>query len=212
MKVILWAYDFVGFVTISYVFLSVFWVRSCNGLPKRRDHSLSAVRDCLIDAFAYILQIHISWDSKLTPTDTKPSPSIICYTVIFKIWIHMKKISAPKHKQYTWWWPNIGRNMSCFKISMQATYIYIYLKEIVMSMYVKILNINDKADHSDRAVWSMNCPRLLERWDRGFESRSRYGWLYAFILCLCCSVCRWRPCDWLIPRPRITKLKKARAQ
>jgi hypothetical protein len=33
-------------------------------------------------------------------------------------------------------------------------------------------------------------PRLLEHWDRGFESPSRHGCLCAFILCLCCSVCR----------------------
>jgi hypothetical protein len=26
--------------------------------------------------------------------------------------------------------------------------------------------------------------------------------LCAFILCLCCFVCRWQPCDGLIPRPR----------
>jgi hypothetical protein len=26
--------------------------------------------------------------------------------------------------------------------------------------------------------------------------------LCAFILCLCCSVCRKRPCDGLIPHPR----------
>jgi hypothetical protein len=40
--------------------------------------------------------------------------------------------------------------------------------------------------------------------------------LCAFILCLCCPVCRQRPCDGLITRPRsstvcvknITKLKK----
>jgi hypothetical protein len=24
----------------------------------------------------------------------------------------------------------------------------------------------------------------------------------AFILCLCCPVCRYRPCDWLIGIPR----------
>jgi hypothetical protein len=30
--------------------------------------------------------------------------------------------------------------------------------------------------------------RPLERWDRGFESHSRHGYLYAFILCLCCPV------------------------
>jgi hypothetical protein len=49
---------------------------------------------------------------------------------------------------------------------------------------------------------SMNCLHSLELWDRGFESKSRHGCLCAFILCLCCSVCRYRPCDGLIPRPR----------
>jgi hypothetical protein len=34
----------------------------------------------------------------------------------------------------------------------------------------------------------MNCLRSLERWDRGFESHSRYGFLCAFNLFLC-SVC-----------------------
>jgi hypothetical protein len=35
-----------------------------------------------------------------------------------------------------------------------------------------------------------NCLPSLEHWDRGFESQSRHGCLFAFILCLCCSVCR----------------------
>jgi hypothetical protein len=26
----------------------------------------------------------------------------------------LKNSSAPKHKQYTWWWPNKGLNMLCF--------------------------------------------------------------------------------------------------
>jgi hypothetical protein len=30
----------------------------------------------------------------------------------------------------------------------------------------------------------------IERWDLGFESHSRHGCLCAFILCLCCSMCR----------------------
>jgi hypothetical protein len=34
----------------------------------------------------------------------------------------------------------------------------------------------------------MDCVTLLIRWDRGFESYSRHGYLCAFILCLCCSV------------------------
>jgi hypothetical protein len=47
------------------------------------------------------------------------------------------------------------------------------------------------ADDSGRAVSRMNCLRSLERRDRGFESHSK-AWMsvYAFILCLYCSVCR----------------------
>jgi hypothetical protein len=41
-----------------------------------------------------------------------------------------------------------------------------------------------------------------KRWDRRFESHSRHGCLCAFILCLCCPVCRQRPCDGLITRPK----------
>jgi hypothetical protein len=40
------------------------------------------------------------------------------------------------------------------------------------------------ADHSRRAVQGMNSLHSLERWDRGFESRSRHGCLFVFILCL----------------------------
>jgi hypothetical protein len=32
--------------------------------------------------------------------------------------------------------------------------------------------------------------RPLEHWNRGFESHLRHGCLCAFILCLCCPVCR----------------------
>jgi hypothetical protein len=39
----------------------------------------------------------------------------------------------------------------------------------------------------------------LEHWIRGFESHSRHECLFAFLLCLCCSVCRQWPCDGLIP-------------
>jgi hypothetical protein len=57
-------------------------------------------------------------------------------------------------------------------------------------------------ENVSRAVWGMDRLRPLEHWDRGFESHSRHGCLSAFILCLCCLVCRQRPCDGLIPRPR----------
>jgi hypothetical protein len=36
-------------------------------------------------------------------------------------------------------------------------------------------------------VW---CLRPLEHWDRGFQSHFKHGCLCAFILCLCCPVCR----------------------
>jgi hypothetical protein len=59
-------------------------------------------------------------------------------------------------------------------------------------------------DHSGRAVWGMSRLHPLDHWDRGFKSHSRHGCLFAFILCLCCSVCRYRAYDGLIPFPRIS--------
>jgi hypothetical protein len=50
--------------------------------------------------------------------------------------------------------------------------------------------IHTEADHSNRAVYSIDCLRLLKHWDHGFESHLRYGCLFAFILCLCHPVCR----------------------
>jgi hypothetical protein len=41
------------------------------------------------------------------------------------------------------------------------------------------------ADYGGLEVQRMNCFRSLESWDRGFESHSMYGYLYAFILRLC---------------------------
>jgi hypothetical protein len=46
------------------------------------------------------------------------------------------------------------------------------------------------AGHIGHAVYGMNCLRSLEHWNRGFEFHSRHGSLCAFLLCLCCSVCR----------------------
>jgi hypothetical protein len=40
----------------------------------------------------------------------------------------------------------------------------------------------------------------LKHWVRGFESHLRHGCLlWGFILCLCCSLCRYLSCDGLIP-------------
>jgi hypothetical protein len=38
------------------------------------------------------------------------------------------------------------------------------------------------ADHGGRAAYGMNILRSLERWDRGFESHLRHGYMCAFIL------------------------------
>jgi hypothetical protein len=43
---------------------------------------------------------------------------------------------------------------------------------------------------SGHAVEGMNSLRSLEHWDREFESHSKHECLCAFIVCLCCSVCR----------------------
>jgi hypothetical protein len=52
-------------------------------------------------------------------------------------------------------------------------------------------SVLNNADHSGRVVWGMNyCLRPPKRWYRGFESHSRHGYLCAFILCFCCSMCR----------------------
>jgi hypothetical protein len=45
------------------------------------------------------------------------------------------------------------------------------------------------ADHRGHAVSDMNCLRLLERWDRGFESSSRHGCLCIPLLCVCVVLC-----------------------
>jgi hypothetical protein len=45
------------------------------------------------------------------------------------------------------------------------------------------------ADVSGHVVKSINRIRSLKQWDRGFVSHLRHRCLYAFILCLCCSVC-----------------------
>jgi hypothetical protein len=45
------------------------------------------------------------------------------------------------------------------------------------------------AYHSGRAVWGMNRLRLLERWDRGFESYSRHGCVCACLFCICVVIC-----------------------
>jgi hypothetical protein len=66
----------------------------------------------------------------------------------------------------------------------------------------KCIRVQQFADHGGRAVWGVNRLRPIKHWGCRFEFHSRHGCLCAFILCLCCSVCRQRPCDWLITRSR----------
>jgi hypothetical protein len=51
-------------------------------------------------------------------------------------------------------------------------------------MNLHVLPLDDQKGH---VVQGMNCLRFLERWDRGFESHSKHGCLYAFILCFACA-------------------------
>jgi hypothetical protein len=53
----------------------------------------------------------------------------------------------------------------------------------------------NESDPSGRAVSGLNCLSPLEHWDPWFESHLRHGCQYAFVLCLCCSVCALRRAD-----------------
>jgi hypothetical protein len=63
-------------------------------------------------------------------------------------------------------------------------------------------------DSSSRSQWTRGLRHKLSSLTLTLKSWVRIplkAWisvLCAFILCLCCSVCRQRPCDGLIPRPR----------
>jgi hypothetical protein len=58
-------------------------------------------------------------------------------------------------------------------------------------------------DLSGCDVWGMKCLHPHKQCDCGFESYSKHGYLYAFLLCLCCPVWRQRPCDRADPHLRI---------
>jgi hypothetical protein len=61
-------------------------------------------------------------------------------------------------------------------------------------------NISSEAEHSGLRHEIF---RPLKQWDRGFESNLMRECLAEFLLCLYRSVCRWRPIDYLNPRPKI---------
>jgi hypothetical protein len=69
-------------------------------------------------------------------------------------------------------------------------YIHAYFSNSALTSSHFMLCDLRSADHIGRAVWGMNCLRPLENWGRGFESHYRHGCLCAFILSLCCPVCR----------------------
>jgi hypothetical protein len=74
-------------------------------------------------------------------------------------------------------------NLQNNKLLVSYSYNNAILKLLVS--YRKSVQSTPMADHNGRAVYGMNCLRSLERRDRGFESHSRYGYLFVFILCLC---------------------------
>jgi hypothetical protein len=67
------------------------------------------------------------------------------------------------------------------------------------------------ADHSGHAVWDMKCLRSLERWDHGFESHSKHGYLYCVrLFCICVFLCvgsglaiGWSPVQGVLPTVKI---------
>jgi hypothetical protein len=85
--------------------------------------------------------------------------------------------------------PSLSRS-SEFLLSMRLP----ELNSVYISGHQSTLNfvapLKLSVDHSGCEVWVINCLRPLEYWDRGFESYSMHRYLCAFILCLCCSVCK----------------------
>jgi hypothetical protein len=68
------------------------------------------------------------------------------------------------------------------------------------------IDLNQSIVRNGRSQWPRHIRHELslpaQTWDSGFESYLRQECPCAFILCLCCPVCRWRPCDGLIPQQR----------
>jgi hypothetical protein len=77
----------------------------------------------------------------------------------------------------------------CVYVSMCLCIIEEYAISSTQNFYFILTTVRN-ADHSGRAVEVMSCFRSLERWDCVVVSHSRHGCLWAFFLCLCCSVCR----------------------
>jgi hypothetical protein len=77
---------------------------------------------------------------------------------------------------------------SCYPIDTACAFLT-YPRPAICIPHLTLFNfisvIRWRADHSGRAVWGMKCLRPLEHWGRGFESHSRHGCLFVFILCLC---------------------------
>jgi hypothetical protein len=73
---------------------------------------------------------------------------------------------------------------------------------------------NQQADHSGREVLGMNRLRLLEHWDRGFESHPRHGYVCIYAVCIVLCVgsglaTGWSPAQGVLQTVyRINKLKK----
>jgi hypothetical protein len=107
-----------------------------------------------------------------------------------------------------------NRDAMLYKVS---NYVSESAADMHTDVFIKffIWYLGKHAEHSGRAVWSMNCVRWLERWDRGFESHSRHGCLCLRLICVCVVLyvgsdlaAGWSPVQGVLPAVyRIKKLK-----
>jgi hypothetical protein len=135
----------------------------------------------LVPILSQINQIHTipSYLSKIHFNIIHPSPSAKNYLNIF-LDVHC---CPSKNNCFSL------LNVACFPLIKHTTVLKLSL---ILKFSNKILQFNFGRFHFRRS-----------RWLRGLRhDPSWHGSLCEFILCLYCSVCRYRPCDGLISRPR----------
>jgi hypothetical protein len=155
---------------------------------------------CYRDRFAFYM-FNISFTYSIMPLFCIRYEKLSIQSHIISIWILLQSFSHPclnlsstQHEicggqcnddemefffEYPFPLPNINPPNSPLKYGR------------TVDLFQNIWDQLQSSDHSGRAVEDMKCIRPLEHWDRGFESHSKASMsMYAFILCLCCPVCR----------------------